>query len=81
MNLTVELADESPVDLPLRGAIRPGARRRHCWPNSTSMTGSANPNCKSLAGIETGCELDGFLKAHDIWIGYTRETGNANARA
>lgn len=28
---------------------------------------------KRLLGIETSYELDGFLKAHDIWIEYTRE--------
>jgi hypothetical protein len=26
-----------------------------------------------LLGIETSYELDGFLKAHDIWIEYTLE--------
>jgi predicted nucleic acid-binding protein len=28
-------------------------------------------NCSNLVGIETRYQLDGFLKAHDIWIEYT----------
>jgi Uncharacterised protein family (UPF0175) len=31
------------------------------------------PELQRLLGIETSYELDGFLKAHDIWIEYTRE--------
>jgi hypothetical protein len=31
------------------------------------------PELQELLGIETSYELDGFLKAHDIWIEYTRE--------
>jgi hypothetical protein len=28
---------------------------------------------QELLGIETSYELDGFLKAHDVWIEYTPE--------
>jgi len=28
---------------------------------------------RRLLGLETRCELDGFLKAHDVWIEYTIE--------
>jgi uncharacterized protein UPF0175 len=31
------------------------------------------PELQRLLGIETSYELDGFLKAHDIWIEYTPE--------
>jgi Uncharacterised protein family (UPF0175) len=31
------------------------------------------PELQQLLGIETSYELDGFLKAHDVWIEYTRE--------
>jgi hypothetical protein len=31
------------------------------------------PELQQLLGIETSFELDGFLKAHDVWIEYTRE--------
>jgi Uncharacterised protein family (UPF0175) len=33
----------------------------------------SKPELQKLLGIETSYELDGFLKAHDIWIEYTRE--------
>ena len=29
------------------------------------------PELQQLLGIETSYQLDGFLKAHDIWIEYT----------
>ncbi|HEY3825513.1 MAG TPA: hypothetical protein VGL82_13200 [Bryobacteraceae bacterium] len=32
-------------------------------------------------GIETSYELDGFLRAHDVWIEYTREDADRNAGA
>jgi len=31
------------------------------------------PELQSLLGIETSYDLDGFLKAHDIWIEYGKE--------
>ena len=29
------------------------------------------PELKRLLGIETSVQLDGFLKAHDVWMNYT----------
>jgi Fic family protein len=31
------------------------------------------PEPQRLLGIETSFQLDEFLKAHDVWIEYTRE--------
>ena len=31
------------------------------------------PELQQLLGIETSFQLDEFLKAHDIWIEYTRQ--------
>ena len=31
------------------------------------------PEIRRLLGFETGDQLDGFLKAHDVWIDYTME--------
>ena len=31
------------------------------------------PELQRLLGIETSYELDGFLKAHDVWIDYTHD--------
>ena len=33
-----------------------------------------------LLGIETSYDLDGFLKAHDVWIEYTREDAERERR-
>lgn len=39
------------------------------------------PELQRLLGIETSCELDGFLKAHDVWIEYTREDAERERRS
>ena len=31
------------------------------------------PELRQLLGFETSYQLDGFLKAHDVWIDYTVE--------
>jgi Uncharacterised protein family (UPF0175) len=31
------------------------------------------PELRQLLGCDTSFELDGFLKAHDVWIDYTAE--------
>lgn len=35
---------------------------------------------RRLLGIETSYQLDGFLKAHDIWIEYTMEDAEREKR-
>jgi len=39
------------------------------------------PELQRLLGIETSYQLDGFLKAHDIWIEYTREDAAREQRS
>ncbi len=34
-----------------------------------------------LLGIETSYQLDGLLKAHDVWIEYTREDADRERRS
>ena len=31
------------------------------------------PDLRRLLGFETSDQIDGFLKAHDIWIEYTKD--------
>ena len=31
------------------------------------------PDLRRILCLETSYEIDGFLKAHDVWIEYTRE--------
>jgi Uncharacterised protein family (UPF0175) len=39
------------------------------------------PELQRLLGIETSYQLDGFLKAHDIWIDYTLEDAARKQRS
>ncbi len=38
------------------------------------------PELQRLLGIETSFQLDDFLKAHDVWIEYTREDAERERR-
>jgi Uncharacterised protein family (UPF0175) len=39
------------------------------------------PELQRLLGIETSFQLDEFLKAHDIWIEYTKEDAERERRS
>jgi hypothetical protein len=39
------------------------------------------PELQRMLGMETSYELDGFLKAHDIWIEYTAEDAERERRS
>ena len=39
------------------------------------------PELQRLLGIETRYEIDGFLKAHDVRIEYTREDAESERRS
>ena len=39
------------------------------------------PELQRLLGFETSYELDGFLKAHEIWIEYTTEDAAREQRS
>ena len=39
------------------------------------------PELQRLLGMATSYELDGFLKAHDVWIEYTLEDAERERRA
>jgi hypothetical protein len=39
------------------------------------------PELQQLLGIETSFQLDEFLKAHDVWIEYTREDAERERRS
>jgi hypothetical protein len=39
------------------------------------------PELQQLLGIETSFELDGFLKAHDVRIEYTREDADRERKS
>jgi hypothetical protein len=39
------------------------------------------PELQRLLGIETSFQLDDFLKAHDVWMEYTREDTERERRS
>jgi hypothetical protein len=52
-------------------------------PYSTKMVVVFMPTAnkgRCLLGIETSFQLDEFLKAHDVWIEYTREDAERERR-
>ena len=73
MNVTVQIPDDLVKQLTAAGgdlsrraleALAAGEYRRD------RLT---KPELQRLLGIETGFQLDEFLKAHDLWIEYTME--------
>jgi hypothetical protein len=73
MNVTVQIPDDlgkrlaaGGVDLSRR-ALEAFAAEEYKRERLTK------PELQRLLGIETSFQLDEFLKAHDVWIEYTRE--------
>ena len=72
MNFTVEIPDDLAGRLSAGGdlsrrALEALAAEEYKHDRLTK------PELQRLLGIETSYELDGFLKAHDVWIEYTGE--------
>lgn len=72
MNLTVHIPDE------IAGRLSAGSDLSHraleaLLADEYRHDRITKPELQQLLGIETSYELDGFLKAHDVWIEYTRE--------
>jgi hypothetical protein len=80
MNLTLEIPDD------LVGQLRAGGSdlsRRALEALATEEYKHERlnkPDLQRLLGIKTNYELDGFLKAHDVWIEYTREDAERERR-
>lgn len=72
MNVTVEIPDDIAPRLAAgrdlsREALEALAAEAYRHDRITK------PELQKLLGIETSYQLDGFLKAHDTWIEYTKE--------
>jgi Uncharacterised protein family (UPF0175) len=73
MNFTVEIPDDLVERLSAAGdnlsrrALEAFAAEEYKYDRLTK------PELQRLLGIKTSYELDGFLKAHDVWIEYTKE--------
>lgn len=73
MTVTVQIPD----DLARRLSAQGGDVSRHVLEvlaleeyKSGHLT---KPELRQMLGFETGYQLDGFLKAHDVWIDYSVE--------
>ena len=73
MNLTMEIPDDLAARLGAGGdlsrrALEALAAEEYKYNRLTK------PELQRLLAIETSFQVDEFLKAHDVWIEYTRDT-------
>lgn len=73
MNLTVQIPDDLAGRLSATGGDLSRQVLESYAAEQYKRERITKPELQKLLGIETSYELDGFLKAHDIWIEYTRE--------
>ena len=74
MYLTIEIPDEVAARLNAApGGDLSRRAREALLADEYRHNRLTKPELQQLLGIETSYDLDGFLKAHDVWIDYTRE--------
>lgn len=74
MDLTIQIPDELAGRLAAEGAGDLPRRALEGFALEEYKSGRlTRPEIRRLLGFETGDQLDGFLKAHDVWIDYTME--------
>jgi hypothetical protein len=73
VNLTVHIPDEIACRLAADGSDLSRRALEALLAEEYRHERLTKPELQQLLGIETSYELDGFLKAHDVWIEYTRE--------
>jgi hypothetical protein len=73
MNLTVEIPDDLAGQLSASGGDL-ARRALEAWALEEYKTGHLSEDeLRRMLGFGTRYQLDGFLKAHDVWIDYTVE--------
>jgi hypothetical protein len=80
MNLIVEIPDDIAGRLSAGGGDLSRRALEALLAEEYKHDRLTKPELQQLLGIETSYELDGFLKAHDIWIEYTREDAERERR-
>jgi len=81
MDLTVHIPDDIASRLSAGGGDL-SRRALEAWlAEEYKYDRLTKPELQRLLGIETSYELDGFLKAHDVWIDYTREDAERERRS
>jgi hypothetical protein len=74
MDLTIQIPDDLAGRLAAEGGGDLARRALEGFALEEYKSGRMNgPEIRRLLGFETGDQLDGFLKAHDVWIDYTIE--------
>lgn len=82
MHLTFEIPDAIAVRLSALGGQDLSRRALEAFlAEEYRQDGITKPELRQLLGIETSYHLDGFLKAHDIWIEYTPEDAERERRS
>ena len=81
MNFTVEIPDDLAGRLSATGGDLSRRALEALAAEEFRRDRLTIPELQKLLGIETSYELDGFLKAHDVWIEYTPEDAERERRS
>ena len=81
MNLTVEIPDDIAPRLTAGGRDLSREALEMIAAEAYREERITKPELQRLLGIETSYKLDGFLKAHQIWIDYTLDDAAREQRS
>jgi hypothetical protein len=81
MNVTVHIPDDLAKRLTATGGDLSRRALEALAAEEYKHDRLTKPESQRLLGIETGFQLDEFLKAHDVWIEYTREDTERERRS
>ena len=73
MNLTVEIPDDVAQRLSAAGGDLSRRALEALVADEYRQGHLTKPDLRRLLGFETSDQIDGFLRAHDVWIDYTME--------
>jgi hypothetical protein len=73
VNVTVHIPDDLASRLTAAGADLSRRALEALAAEEYKHDRLSKPELQRLLGLETSCQLDEFLKAHDVWIEYTTE--------
>lgn len=73
MNVTVEIPDDIAQRLSAAGGDLSRRALEALVADEYRQGHLTKPDLRRLLGFETSDQIDGFLKAHDVWIDYTME--------
>lgn len=73
MNVTMEIPDDVAQRLSAAGGDLSRRALEALLADEYRQGHLNKPDLRRLLGFETSDQIDGFLKAHDVWIDYTME--------